>query len=82
MDAKPKVQKHSGLSRVLNTFKSIDNFGDSVSFQFNGQNQYNSILGSFITILILMTVSYYGVEKFNSMSNRLDTDFQSSVEAL
>ena len=48
-------------------FKSIDIFGQYISFRQSGQNRLTSYFGALLTIIILLIVVFYGWTKFDDM---------------
>ena len=48
-----------------------------ISFRENGNEFYGSIFGSFITLLVILVISIYGIERFSVMLNYGDTKFNS-----
>ena len=61
---------------ILTThFKAIDLFTTNVGFRENGGNSFGSVFGACISLLVLLTTSLYGANKFFIMSGYEDTQF-------
>ena len=41
-------------------FKKLDLFGEGVSFNFNGESSFGTILGALFSLMVLSTVLLYG----------------------
>ena len=54
-------------------------FGDSVSFEVDGNGTYNTFIGTIVSIAILFLVIPYGLRKYNIMIQFNDTNFAESV---
>ena len=62
------------MKKIVDKFKQIDSFGESIKFNIKGGETYNTCLGSLITLFIYMTVLIYGSTKFKNLSYKLDTN--------
>ena len=56
---------------------AIDKYGESASFNIDGNRTFRSVYGTVISILVLLVAIPYGVNKFVVMQGRDDTSFQS-----
>ena len=60
--------------------KSIDIFGDSISFTArNGDSNFKTWLGALITLFLYFLVVFYSTRRFVVMINREDTKFGEST---
>ena len=59
---------------------SIDKFGESPTFQVAGRDTYPSLIGTVLTLIIVMVVIRFGINKFIIMKDRDDTKYQSVIE--
>ena len=48
-------------SDILNAFKSLNMFGEGVSFQVNGKSTYDTVCGSLVSILLLIAIWSYAI---------------------
>ena len=52
------------MKKIVDKFKQLDSFGESIKFTIKGGETYNTCLGAIITLFIYMTVLIYGSTKF------------------
>ena len=71
----------TSFSSLTKKVKSIDMFGSSIGFKINGQEQFKTFCGSCVTVLIIFTALFYSSNKYTNLWNRLDTKYQSSIDA-
>ena len=63
------------MKKLATYFRRADFFATDVAFRENGGQSFGSIFGSFLSLLIALVVSSYGISKFIIMINREDTYF-------
>ena len=56
------------------SFKSIDQFGQSVSLTWNGEDQYKTMLGASVSFILIIIISVYASSKLYGTLLRLDPD--------
>ena len=66
------MPKKNSLSSYI---KKIDLFSINVTFRENGGDSFGSVLGAFASLMIVILVSLYGLQKYLIMSNHEDTRF-------
>ena len=75
------VQKQKIGRRVWTigqVFKKMDSFGQHLpSFNINGNDTVNSILGGIVTLSILMVVLMYGGLRFSHLMNKHNPNISS-----
>ena len=54
-------------------------FGETPSFEINGEGSYNTLIGTLLSILILIIVIPYGHRKYVIMNEYNDTNFAEAV---
>ena len=54
-------------------------FGVTPSFEINGEGSYNTLIGTALSICILIIVLPYGKNKFDIMQDYEDTNFAEAV---
>lgn len=65
---------------VFDTFKhSLDLFGQTVAFEINGAGTLTSCSGACISLMILIVVSSFAVNRFQTMYDFEDTTHQQTV---
>ena len=67
MPSKKKHAASSRLSKLSNAFQQFDLFGSDVNLRENGQEQFTTCFGAFISILIFVVVSKQAVAKYTTM---------------
>ena len=65
-----EIAKRNGLSAYL---KRVDIFGTDVAFRESGGESFGSIFGAINSLMIVLIVSLYGINKFTIMSGYEDT---------
>ena len=69
------------MQKSKDFLKSLDNFGDSVSFSVgNGLKSYRTWPGAICSILIYSIILLYGSSKFAIMAKREDTKQVTTVQ--
>ena len=53
----------------------FDLFSKNIAFRENGEDSFGSIIGAFISLIILLIVAIYGIKKFIIMLDYGDTNF-------
>ena len=67
--------------KVAKVVKSIDIFGDKVSFSAkDGDKSFKTWLGAIITFFMYMLIASYSIKRFIVMINRDDTKFAETTE--
>ena len=73
---KSKEKKKPSISSTLySKFLWFDMFGESPSFEIDGNGTYNTLIGTVMSIIILFIVIRYGIRKLNIMRQFNDTNF-------
>ena len=67
----------SRLDQLNNAFQRLDLFGSDVSLRENGQEQFTTCFGALISLLILIVVFNYAVDKYTTLVEYGDTVYQS-----
>ena len=68
-------------TRITKIVKSIDIFGDTVSFTAKeGDKSFKTWLGALVTLSLYMLIAFYSVKRFVVMINRDDTKFAETAE--
>ena len=68
-------------TRIAKVVKSIDIFGDTVSFTArNGDKSFKTWLGALVTFFLYMIIASYSIKRFVVMINRDDTKFAETTE--
>ena len=75
-----KTNNNSFLKKIANVQKSIDIFGERVSFNIDGAESHKSFFGAFVTIIISLIVLSYGLDKFILMTEYRDTIHQETTD--
>ena len=65
------------LTKISDTIMSVDKYGERASFNIAGKSTYPSILGTLVSIIVLVVVIPYGLNKFLIMKEYGDTNFMS-----
>ena len=63
----PKIREQNKLSKLL---QSADIYGDSVQFQIEGNDTFNSTKGGIVTMLVILLLLSYAVVKASILHNR------------
>ena len=66
------MAKRNGLQTY---FKRVDIFGTDVAFRESGGESFGSIFGAVNSLIIVLIVSLYGINKFTIMNHYEDTLF-------
>ena len=69
----PKIRDQNKLTKLL---QSVDIYGDSINFQIEGNDTFNSKKGGIVTMLVIFTLLVYASLKFKILHNREDTNYQ------
>ena len=69
-----KGKVRGSLAKLNGLALSLDQFGESASFQINGSTTYNSLGGSLMTLVILSITLSYAVQRFIVMKAYEDTN--------
>ena len=76
--------RSSKREQVKHKFKSCDRYGSDVGFQIGGEmghgTQLNTICGSFTHIIVLITIFFYGLDKFTKLVNHDDTQYHQNSD--
>ncbi|CDW71429.1 UNKNOWN [Stylonychia lemnae] len=56
--------------QMRNRFKSIDYFGQSVTFTYNGEDQFKTLFGAAISLVLMIVLLAFGIYKFVYLVNR------------
>ena len=56
-------------------FRNFDLFSKNIAFRENGEDSFGSIFGAFTSLIILLIVATYGINKFSIMLDYGDTNF-------
>ena len=72
-------KKQSFSTKLLNSILSIDKYGEEISFTVKGKGTYPSLLGAFVSIVILAVIIPYGFNKFTIMQSYGDTSHQTKL---
>ena len=56
--------------QVLESYKSIDHFGQTVSFTYNGEDQYKTHIGATTSLIISLVLLAYGIFKATELFQR------------
>ena len=62
-------------NHLVRKFKELDLFAKNIAFREDGGDQFGSVFGAFISLLVTMIVATYGLNKFLIMKNYEDTQF-------
>ena len=74
-----RQSKKSSFS-LLNTFRKLDIFGESVAFQIAGEASVTSCAGAIMTMLITVVTLVYAQARFQVMVDYQDTRFQETTD--
>ena len=77
MKKKSRPLNLSNSSRFTSFIQNFDSFGDVVTFQVNGRQKVTSSCGGIISILILLMVISYTVNKCQILIERGDANHSS-----
>ena len=64
-------QRNQCSQRAKTGFKSIDLFGESVTLTWNGEEKYKTMIGAFLSAIILALVSIYSAYRLYAMVYKL-----------
>ena len=78
MQSKNRKPKSTVSHRIANLFKKIDFLGEEIGFKIEGSNQYNSILGTVISLIVISFVLRFTIIKYTIMTNVEDTSHQTT----
>ena len=67
-------------NRLIRNFKKLDLFGTNITFREDGGDQFGSVFGALISLLVAMVVAEYGLNKFFVLKERNDTNFNDFSE--
>ena len=70
------MYKKGILKQSRTAIHTIDFFPLDIGFRENNNDRYTTWLGSLLSLLMLVIVSYYGQKKYDIMINRDDTTFK------
>lgn len=70
----------AGLEQLGNKMKSIDIFGEDVTFNIARSSTHKTYLGSFLTLVFLVITATYAIKRYNILSNFGDTVYLTSSE--
>ena len=68
----PKIRNQNKLTKVL---QSVDIYGESIKFQIEGNDTFNSKKGGIVTMLVVFTLLVYASLKFRILHNLEDTNY-------
>ena len=68
------------LTKLGEKMMEIDKYGESASFNIAGKSSFPSVYGTLISILVLVIVIPYAINKFVVMRNYEDTNFSSITQ--
>ena len=69
----PPKKKQDKCSKFEGSLHTLDMYGEDVNFRENGQDQFTSTTGSVISLIIMILVGCYAVEKFTEFLTFNDT---------
>lgn len=68
LKSKPAPKQRAGLGVTLGKiggyFKSLDNYGESVGFEIEGQPRFSTYVGAFISLIVLFLTFGYAYKRF------------------
>ena len=77
-----KNKKQSFATKALSTFTQLDMFGTPAQLQIDNQATYSGVCGTLASLLIILCVALYGLNRSLLVYTYGDTHFQSSTEKL
>ena len=65
---------------ILDHFKKLDRFGQSVDFTLGGDHKYRTSVGAFFSLVVTIVVGLQFMKKFDILIQRGDTNHMNTVE--
>ena len=69
-----KNKKTPFSSKIANGYKRFDQYGQTVNFSIQGEDSHKSLIGAFVSSVIMLLLGAYSFEKLRIMIDRGDTD--------
>ena len=67
-------------AKLVSIFKQLDRFGDNVSFNMQGQQQFKTWMGTILSVLSYILVTSYAINKFDNVRQKLETTHSRIVQ--